>query len=138
MFGRKSGKPAVKGNDLTAFIDEGSEIEGKYTFNGTVMLNGRFRGEIVSNDTLIVGEKGVINASIRAGVVLINGEVVGNVMASERVEIRGSARVFGDVEAPVVVIEEGVLFEGHCRMTKANPNTEVLPSRDLSVVPIKR
>src|SRR5438034_9572101 len=93
MFGRKSGKPAVKGNDLTAFIDEGSEIEGKYTFNGTVMLNGRFRGEIVSNDTLIVGEKGVINASIRAGVVLINGEVVGNVMAFERYPELGARKV---------------------------------------------
>src|SRR5438093_5499440 len=118
-------------------LDEGSEIEGKYTFNGTVMLNGRFRGEIVSNDTLIVGEKGVINASIRAGVVLINGEVVGNVMASERVEIRGSARVFGDVEAPGVVIEEGVLFEGHCRMTKARP-VEAAPSARDTVVSLKR
>src|SRR5437660_722357 len=104
MRWRKS-KPASRSSDLTAFIDEGSEIEGKYTFNGTVMLNGRFRGEIVSNDTLIVGEKGVINASIRAGVVLINGEVVGNVMASERLEIRGSARVFGDVGSAVHGVE---------------------------------
>jgi len=40
------------------------------------------------------------------------------VLASERVELRGTARVFGDVEAPVVVVEEGVLFEGHCRMPK--------------------
>src|SRR5438093_1047362 len=97
MFGKKRTKPAGKPSDLTAFIDEGSEIEGKYTFTGTVMLNGRFRGEIVSNDTLIVGEKGVVNAAIRAGIVLINGEVVGNVLRSERVEIRGTARVFGDV-----------------------------------------
>jgi cytoskeletal protein CcmA (bactofilin family) len=140
MLWRKTGKPSVKGSDLTAFIDEGSEIEGKYTFSGTVMLNGRFRGEIVSNDNLIVGDKGVVNASIRAGVVLISGEVVGNVSAAERVELRGSARVYGDVEAPVVVIEEGVLFEGHCRMTKARP-VEAPPaaaSRDLSVVPFKR
>ena len=47
----KGSKGAVKGNDLTAFIDEASEIEGKYTFSGTVMLNGRFTGEISSNDT---------------------------------------------------------------------------------------
>src|SRR3989338_9199485 len=100
MLLRKSGKASVKGNDLTAFIDEGSEIEGKYTFSGTVMINGRFRGEIVSNDSLIVGEKGVVNASIRAGIVLISGEVVGNVNASERVELRCSARVYGDIEAP--------------------------------------
>ena len=143
MLWRKSTKPSVKGSDLTAFIDEGSEIEGKYTFSGTVMLNGRFRGEIVSNDSLIVGEKGVVNASIRAGIVLISGEVVGNVMAAERVELRGSARVYGDVEAPVVVIEEGVLFEGHCRMTKARPVEAAPPAtpsrdRDLSVVPFKR
>ena len=139
MLWNKSGKASAKASDLTAFIDEGSEIEGKYTFSGTVMLNGRFRGEIISNDSLIIGEKGVVNASIRAGVVLISGEVVGNVNASERVELRGNARVYGDVEAPVVVIEEGVLFEGHCRMTKARP-VEVAqpPAREFSVVPLKR
>jgi len=57
-------------------------------------------------------------------------------MGSERVEIRGSARVFGDVEAPVVVIEEGVLFEGHCRMTKGGP-VEAASVRD-TVVSLKR
>ncbi|MGH7343548.1 MAG: bactofilin family protein, partial [Candidatus Rokuibacteriota bacterium] len=76
MRWRKS-KPTSRSSDLTAFIDEGSEIEGKYTFNGTVMLNGRFSGEIVSNDSLIIGEKGVVNATVRAGIVLINGEVIG-------------------------------------------------------------
>jgi cytoskeletal protein CcmA (bactofilin family) len=136
MFKRKR-KPVGR-NGLTAFIDEGSEIEGRYTFSGTVMLNGRFKGEISTTDTLIIGDKGVMNGDVRAGQVLISGEVVGNVSAAERVELKRTARVFGDVEAPVVVVEEGVLFEGHCRMTKANPNTEVLPSRDLSVVPIKR
>ena len=136
MFKRKR-KP-VGGNGLTAFIDEGSEIEGRYTFSGTVMLNGRFKGEISTTDTLIIGDKGVMNGDVRAGQVLIRGEVVGNVSAAERVELKRTARVFGDVEAPVVVVEEGVLFEGHCRMTKANPNTEPLPTRDLSVLPIKR
>jgi cytoskeletal protein CcmA (bactofilin family) len=57
------------------------------------------------------------------------------------VELRGSARVFGDVEAPVVVVEEGVLFEGHCRMTKSRPSDQpavVSPQRDLSIVSLKR
>src|SRR3970282_407374 len=136
MFKRK--RKAVGRNGLTAFIDEGSEIEGRYTFSGTVMVNGRFKGEISSTDTLIIGDKGVINGDIRAGQVLISGEVVGNVSAAERIELKRTARGFCAAEAPVVVVEEGVLFEGHCRMTKVNPNTEVLPTRDLSVVPIKR
>jgi cytoskeletal protein CcmA (bactofilin family) len=138
MLWRKSSKRPTKGSDLTAFIDEGSEIEGKYSFTGTVMINGRFRGEIVSSDSLIIGEKGVVNASVRAGIVLINGEVVGNVCATERVELRGTARVCGDVEAPVVVVEEGVLFDGHCKMTKARSADDASATRDATVISLKR
>ena len=136
MFRRR--RTSAGRNGLTAFIDEGSEIEGKYTFSGTVMLNGKLKGEISTNDTLIVGEKGVVNADIRAGQVLVSGEVVGNVQATERVELKRTARMFGDVEAPVIVVEEGVLFEGHCRMTKVSQIAEVPNARDFSVVPLKR
>src|SRR6266849_778550 len=120
MLWRKSSKRPTKASDLTAFIDEGSEIEGKYSFSGTVMINGRFRGEIVSSDSLIIGE------------------VVGNVCASERVELRGTARVCGDVEAPIVVVEEGVLFDGHCKMTKARSADDASATRDTTVVSLKR
>ena len=132
MFGKKK-QADVRGGDLTAFIDEASEMEGRFTFSGTVMLNGKFKGEISSNDTLIVGDKAVINATIRAGVILISGEVVGNVHGKDRVELRGTARVYGDIEAPVVVVEEGVLFHGHCRMTKAGPEPSAAASLDLVV-----
>jgi cytoskeletal protein CcmA (bactofilin family) len=123
--------------ELSAYLDERSEIDGTYTFSGTAMLNGKLKGVIQSNDTLIVGDKGVVNANITAGCVLIRGEVVGNVLATERLELRGGARLFGDIEAPVVVVEEGVLFEGHCRMTKTRPAEAATP-RDLSVVNLKR
>jgi len=135
MMWKRNGKTRGKETgELTAFLDEASEIEGKFTFSGTVMINGRLRGEIHSNDTLIVGEKGVINASIRAGVVLISGELIGNVEGVERVELRGSARVSGDIEAPIVVVDEGVMFDGHCRMTRAGAED----SREHSVVALKR
>jgi cytoskeletal protein CcmA (bactofilin family) len=135
MMFKGNGKTSGKGTgDLTAFLDEASEIEGKFTFSGTVMINGKMRGEINSTDTLIVGEKGVINASIRAGIVLVSGEVVGNVVGLERVELRGTARVSGDIEAPIVVVDEGVMFDGHCRMTRAGAED----SREHSVVALKR
>lgn len=134
MMWKSNGKTKGKdGGELTAFLDEASEIDGKFTFSGTVMINGRLRGEIHSNDTLIVGEKGVINASIRAGIVLVSGEIVGNVVGIERVELRGSARVSGDIEAPIVVVDEGVMFDGHCRMTRAADD-----ARDHAVVALKR
>lgn len=147
MFRRKAEAP--RRSELTAFIDEGSEIEGRYTFRGTVMLNGKFKGEISSNDTLIIGERAVLHADVRVGRLVVNGQVTGNLSALERIELKRTARVSGDVEAPVVVIEEGVLFEGHCRMAKPSPLAEaphrdlasgrdLSPGRDLSVVPLKR
>ena len=136
MWNRKP-KPLGRGG-LTAFIDEESDIEGHYFFKGTLMLNGRFKGDISSSDTLIIGEKGKVTGDIRVGQLFVSGEIVGSVSCTERVELKRTARVFADVEAPLVVVEEGVLFEGHCRMTKANPNAETLPARELSVVPLKR
>lgn len=135
MWWKKSCRSQPVRAKLTAFIDEGSELEGKCTFSGTVMLNGRFRGEIVSVDTLIIGERGVVNATIRAGTVLVNGELTGSVEATERVELRRGARVFGDLGTPQIVVEEGVLFEGHCRTTRAKAPEAV---RDFSVVTLKR
>jgi cytoskeletal protein CcmA (bactofilin family) len=135
MWPWKRRASAASRKKLTAFLDEGSEIEGKYTFTGTVLLNGKFQGEIASPDTLIIGERGVVSASVRAGTLVVNGELVGNVHASERVELSGKARVFGDLESPVIVLEEGVMFEGHCRMPKpSSPDGD----RDGFVVPLKR
>jgi cytoskeletal protein CcmA (bactofilin family) len=137
MLWSSARKPATKNPAITAFIDEGSEIEGKYTFTGagTILLNGKFQGEIVSTDAVIVGERAAINASIRAESVVIMGEVVGNVLASGRIELKATARVYGDLEAPVVVLEEGVLFEGQCRMAAARSEET---AQGPSVVPLKR
>ena len=122
MFGggARQAKPS-RPREYTSHVNEGTEIDGKVTFTGTVLLNGRVRGEIMSNDTLVVGEKGVINAAIRSGVVEVAGEV------------------YGDIEAPVVTIDEGALLEGQCRMTKLRPSeNSTSASREASVVPLKR
>jgi cytoskeletal protein CcmA (bactofilin family) len=139
MFGggARQSKPS-RAREYTSHVNEGTEIDGKVTFTGTVLLNGRVRGEIVSNDTLVVGEKGVINATIRSGVVEVSGEVVGNITATERIELHPSCRVYGDIEAPVVTIDEGALLEGQCRMTKLRPADISSSQREASVVPLKR
>ena len=141
MRWRKSGRRSVGTDDLTAFIDEGSEIEGTCTFSGTVMLNGTVRGEVASSDTVIIGETGIAHATVRAGAIFVSGQVTGNLVATHRLEMRSPARVFGDIEAPVVTMEEGVLFQGHCQMTPksaADPSTASAAQRDRSVVPLKR
>lgn len=133
MFWRRNGRHDPRPDDLTAFVDEGSEIEGRYTFRGTAMLNGRFTGEITTSDTLIVGEKGDVRATIRAGTVIVSGEVTGQIVATGRLELRPTARVNGEIEVAALVIDEGAVFEGRCRMGPAKTDS-VPPARDLTVV----
>jgi len=120
---RRPNTPHLRGN-LNAFMDEGSEFEGHYSCSGTVMFSGKLRGEIDSSDTLIVGERGRIQGTVRASSVIVHGEIAGNVIATDRVELKATARVTGDIEAAIVVIEEGVFLEGHCRMTRPRPAIE--------------
>ena len=106
---------------LGAFLDGGSEIEGTYTCTGTVMLDAKVRGEIRAADTLVINAQAVVHATVEAGTLVVHGCVVGRVTVTERLELRASARVTGDIEAPVIVMEEGAVHDGHCRMTKAKP-----------------
>jgi cytoskeletal protein CcmA (bactofilin family) len=119
MWGSRKGDGRWSLGRIGAFLDEDSEIEGKYTCNGTVMLEAKIHGEITSRDTLIIGAKGSVHATVRGVTVVVRGELVGRVTASERVELKAGARVTGDIEAPVIVVEEGAMLDGHCRMGKA-------------------
>ncbi len=125
MWGRRKQKAAR--NRVGAFLDEGSEIEGRYACSGTVVLDARLRGELSAQDALVIGEHGVVHATVRAASVVVRGEVVGDVTASERVELKKTARVTGDIEAPVVVMEEGAVHDGACRMTAAKPVEAATP-----------
>jgi cytoskeletal protein CcmA (bactofilin family) len=116
---------------LTAFIDQGSEFEGKLSFKDTVRIDGAFRGEISSENTLIVGESGEIEAMIRSTVVVISGSVVGDITASRQVVLHKTARVQGDLSTPSIVIEEGAQFNGKLSMKAPGQpaNLKAVPGR---------
>jgi cytoskeletal protein CcmA (bactofilin family) len=134
MFKRRTKSPKMRGG-IGAFLDEGTEIEGKYSCAGTVMLNGRFQGEIHAKDTLIIGASGSVHADIMAGNLIVHGEIVGNVTAAGRVELKVGARITGDIEAPVIVMEEGVILQGQCRMSKARQADVSAPASNLVALP---
>ena len=107
---------SVAGHSPMSVIDHGCEIEGRLTFGGTLILNGKFQGEISSSDTLIVGEAGNLRADVRVGVAIISGQIEGQITALERVELRGNAQIHGDIVTPMLVLDKGVIFNGHCKM----------------------
>jgi cytoskeletal protein CcmA (bactofilin family) len=105
----------IASDTSAAFISEGSELSGTCSFNGTVVLSGTAKGDIQATATLIVGRAGHLEAQLRAPIVIIEGEVIGSIIATERIEIRQHARVFGDLETAVLVIEEGAIVEGQTK-----------------------
>ena len=107
--------PAATG-DLNALLGRGSEFEGKLTFEGTVRIDGKFTGTIVTNDVLVVGEGAKVSAEISCGTIIVHGEINGNIKARNTVELHHPARVRGNIETPVLMIEKGVMFEGQTKM----------------------
>lgn len=105
---------------LTAFIDQGSEFEGKLSFKDTVRIDGRFRGEISSENTLIVGESGEIEARIQSKTVAISGTVVGDVSATTKVVLHKTGRVDGNIETESLVVEDGAVLNGQVKMGKGS------------------
>jgi cytoskeletal protein CcmA (bactofilin family) len=102
----------------TSVIDHGCEAEGRLTFVGTLALNGKFRGQLLTADTLFIGEDGEVEAEVQVGAAVVSGQIKGNITARERVELCRTARVFGNVTAPVLVLEEGAAFDGQCKTSR--------------------
>jgi cytoskeletal protein CcmA (bactofilin family) len=112
---------------LNAFIDQGSEFSGKLSFKDTVRIDGKFDGEISSENTLIIGETGRIHATIQSETVIISGEVEGEILAPRQVTIHKTARVTGNIRTGSLAVEEGAELNGQITMTAQTQGTR--PSR---------
>ena len=110
------------GGEITTLLGRGATFEGKLTFEGTVRIDGRFKGEVFSDDTLVIGEGAQVEAEIDVGEIIIQGMVVGNVTARRSIEIHAPGRVKGDLHTPILQIDKGVLFEGRSFMEAAQQN----------------
>jgi cytoskeletal protein CcmA (bactofilin family) len=106
----------MKKANSVAFLGENTSFEGKLSFHGTVRIDGHFKGEIYSDGTLIIGERGVVAADINTHCVVIRGEVHGNINTALSTEIHSKGKVYGSIVTSSLVIHEGVIFEGNCRM----------------------
>ncbi len=102
---------------LKAYMGEDAVFNGSLTFEGTVRIDGRFEGQVVTKDTLIVGESGQLLADISAGTVVCKGKVQGTIVASEKVEVHSKSQIVGTVKTPALYVEVGGVLDGQCDMS---------------------
>jgi cytoskeletal protein CcmA (bactofilin family) len=101
---------------LSGFIDKDTEIIGDIKFSESFRIDGKFKGKILSGQSLIVGESGEVEADVDVGSISINGKVKGALNAAEKIEIFSLGRVTGKIVTPKLMIEEGAFFQGSCQM----------------------
>jgi cytoskeletal protein CcmA (bactofilin family) len=110
-------EPAGPATEITALLGRGTRFEGKLHFEGRVRIDGTFKGEIKSEDTLIIGDGAEVHAEIEVATVIVRGGIVhGNVKARSGIEIHAPGKLYGNIHSPSVFIDRGVEFQGNCRM----------------------
>ena len=123
MFGRKRKEE----EEVRAFLGKGAEFTGKLIFNGSVRIDGDFKGDIFGSGSLVIGEGACVEADIHVDSVLVSGEMRGQINVKKLLKIYSTGRMVGDVNAPLFSVEEGAFFEGTCRMTRNEAEVHALP-----------
>jgi cytoskeletal protein CcmA (bactofilin family) len=119
MLKKEERERIFRNEEIIAFLGKGTEFKGVITYEGTIRIDGKVEGEIITKGTLVVGETAVINAEISAGTVVSGGKITGNIRAQEKVQLLSTAVQTGTIVTPILVIEEGVTFNGKCEMDRS-------------------
>ena len=121
------GKKKREEEEVRAFLGKGAEFTGKLMFNGSVRIDGDFKGSIFGSGTLVIGEGAEIEADIRVDAVMISGDVRGQIDVKKQIRIYSTGKVTGDLNTPLFAVEEGAFFEGTCHMTCSEAEVHTLP-----------
>ncbi len=109
----------IKDGSLSGFVGSGTVITGEASFKSMLRVDGRFSGRITSGTgTLIVGAGGQVDANVEVSVATIHGVVNGDIIAGQRIELGRGAKLNGNIQTPSLVIEQGAVFEGSCKMVQ--------------------
>jgi cytoskeletal protein CcmA (bactofilin family) len=114
MLKKASGTPEQA--EITAFLGKGTEFKGVLSFEGTIRVDGRVEGEVISKDTLIASDGAFLQGEISVGTIIVSGKIVGNINAGQKVHLLSPANVQGNIKTPMLIIEEGVTFDGKSEM----------------------
>lgn len=124
----------IKEGTLTGFVGNGTSLTGEASFKGMLRVDGHLSGRVSSQDgTLIVSTNGQVDANVEVAVAQIYGTVNGDVIATKRIEMGRVARVTGNIQTPALVIENGAIFEGSCRMSQQKDALDKQEKAELKV-----
>jgi cytoskeletal protein CcmA (bactofilin family) len=115
----------IKDGTLSGFVGAGTSVTGEATFKAMLRIDGHFSGRITSSSgSLMVGAGGQVDANVEVAVATIHGVVNGDINAGQRIELGRAGKLNGNIQTPSLVIEQGGVFEGSCKMVQQKAATE--------------
>ena len=117
---------------INSIIGEGTRFKGEFELNGLLRIDGDFAGTIRTNGKILIGRNGRVECTIHAGTVVIGGIIRGNVHATEKVIILSTGMMLGNINTPRLIAEEGVIFNGNCKIEASGEVEELSPQEDES------
>ena len=117
----------IKEGTLSGFVGSGTAVTGEANFKAMMRVDGHFSGRVSSSSgTLIVGANGKVDANIEVAVAVIHGNINGDIIATQRLELGRAAKVNGNIQTPSLIIEQGAVFEGSCKMLQMSAAVDKL------------
>jgi cytoskeletal protein CcmA (bactofilin family) len=117
-------KLRLKSDQVSGFLDKGTNVTGELEFAGTLRIDGNFHGSISTGDMLIIGEHALVHADIKVGDIEVHGQVFGSIDAKRRIEVSASGRLRGDIRTPVLAVSPGGVLDGRIQMAGDHPEEE--------------
>lgn len=95
-------------------IGPNSYFTGRFYINGSLKIDGKFEGKSLQAEQLYIGSTGKVKTNIVANSVIVEGVIIGNITARNRVMLLPTAKIYGDIKTPELIIQNGVILEGRC------------------------
>ena len=101
-------------------IGENSVFEGSITLSGALRIDGTFLGKELTMEHITIGKTGKIKSEIKSQSIVVEGVVAGNINCSTRAMLLPTAKILGDISTPELIIQNGVIWDGHCRISNSD------------------
>jgi cytoskeletal protein CcmA (bactofilin family) len=116
---------AIKKNTANCIIGEGSIFDGRFQISGTIHIEGKFQGTVLSSGEVVVGRSGQAKTDVSTTRVVVAGTLIGNITATEEVYVMQTGKILGNITTPKLTLEPGVVTSGNVTITPDNPDQVV-------------
>lgn len=124
MFGKKQQTLEKAELKVVTIIGEGTVVDGNFTAKESTRIDGVVHGDVSCGGSLILGVHGTVHGSVKAKNVFVSGHIYGDVTSDHKIEATETAKIIGNLDTSILVVDENAIIHGNCNMHVITPKSE--------------